>query len=155
MVWIFPPLLQQHGQPADFLSYRRCCTNLPFIYEARHDRINQFGGTWPRISVPSSSRARRSHGGRKFTVLRAADADGLVRSDTLDWAPRPGFLPADTRFNVQVFQRTYFSHDPNMIADHRENGYTLYLDGKITDSLQAQALLISSFIGPTGCSGPS
>ena len=122
----------------------------PFIYEARHDRINQFGGTLAKDfgSVVLKGEAVYT-AGRKFTVLRAADADGLVRSDTLDWALGLDFtLPADTRFNVQVFQRTYFSHDPNMIADHRENGYTLYLDGKITDSLQAQALLISSFNRP-------
>jgi len=118
-----------------------------FIYEARHDRIHQFGGTLAKDfgAVVLKGEAVYTRG-RQFTVLRLADADGVVPQNTLDWALGLDFsLPAETRFNAQVFQRTYFSHDPDLFADKQENGYSLLLSHKLTDKLEAQALLISSF----------
>jgi len=72
-----------------------------------------------------------------------------VRQNTLDWAAGLDFtLPAETRLNVQVFQRVYFDHDQDTIPDHRENGYSLYLNGKLTERLEAQATFIASFNRP-------
>ena len=116
------------------------------IYEARHDRIQQYGGTLSKDfgSVVLKGEGVYTHG-RHFAVTRSSDADGVVAQNTLDWALGLDFtLPADTRFNVQVFQRAFFSYDSNLISDEQENGYSLLLSHKLTDKLEAQALWISS-----------
>ena len=78
-------------------------------------------------------------------MLRFNDADGVVPQDTLDWALGLDFtLPAETRFNVQFFQRATFGHDPDTIPKKFENGYTLYLNSKLTEKLEAQAMWINS-----------
>lgn len=130
--------------------YRQFVAPATFVFEARHDRINQWGGTIAKDfgSVVFKSEAVYTQG-RRFTVLRLSDIDGVVPQDTLDWAAGLDFaLPADTRFNVQIFQRVFFAHDQDIIPDRRENGYTLYLNGKLIDKLEAQALFISSFNRP-------
>jgi hypothetical protein len=117
-----------------------------FIYEARHDRIHQYGGTLAKDfgSVVLKGEAVYTRG-RKFNVLRLSDADGVVPQNTLDWALGLDFtLPADTRLNVQVFERDYFSHDPDLISDKRESGYSLLINHKLTDRLEAQAMWIAS-----------
>ena len=116
------------------------------IYEARHDRIDQVGGT---LAKDFGSFVLKGEGvythGRQVTVLRFNDADGVVPQDTLDWALGLDFtLPAETRFNVQFFQRATFGHDPDTIPKKFENGYTLYLNSKLTEKLEAQAMWINS-----------
>ena len=117
-----------------------------YIYEARHDRIHQYGGTLAKdfgdVVLKSEMVYTR---GRQFTVLRETDSNGVVPQNTMDWALGFDFsLPADTRFNAQVFQRQYFSYDPDLIADKRENGVSLLLNRKFGDKIEAQALWISS-----------
>ena len=129
-------------------TYYRDAASQPgtFIYEARHDRINQYGGTLAKDfgNVVLKGEAVYTRG-RQFTVTRISDPNGVVRQDTLDWALGLDFtLPADTRFNVQVFQRTHFDYDPDLIADKHENGYSLLLNHKLSDKLEAQALWIAS-----------
>ena len=129
-------------------TFYRDATTLPgtFIYEARHERINQFGSTLAKDfgSFVLKGEAVYTRG-RKFSVLRLADADGLAPQNTLDWALGFDFtLPADTRFNVQVFQRDYFNHDPDLISDKQESGYSLLLNHKLNDKLEVQAMFISS-----------
>lgn len=116
------------------------------VYQARHDRISQLGGTLAKDFGDVVLKAEAVYTrGRKFTVLRLSDADGVVSQDTLDWAAALEYtLPSDTRLNLQVFQRVYFSHDRDTIPAKYENGYSLYLSGKLTDKLEAQAMLISS-----------
>jgi hypothetical protein len=115
-------------------------------FEPRHDRITQVGGT---LAKDFGSVVLKGEGvytrGRKFGVLDIADADGLVAQNTLDWAAGLDFtLPADTRFNVQLFQRVFFDHDPGIIPEQRENGYSLYLNKKLGSKWEAQATFISS-----------
>lgn len=130
-------------------TFYRDAVSLPgtYIYQAKHDRIEQYGGTLAKDfdSFVLKGETVYTHG-RQFAVLRASDANGLVPQNTLDWALGLDFsLPADTRFNVQIFQRTYFDHDPDLIADKQENGYSLLLNHKLSERLEAQALWISSF----------
>ena len=81
----------------------------------------------------------------QISVYREADGNGLARQNTLDWALGLDFtLPADTRLNMQVYQRTFFDHDPDLISDKHENGYSLLLNHKFTDALEAQATWIAS-----------
>lgn len=116
------------------------------IYEARHDRIDQAGGTLAKDfgSIVLKAEAVYTHG-RRFTVLRMSDADGVVPQNTLDWAVGLDFnLPVDTRLNVQLFQRAFFDHDPDLLADQHENGYSLLLNHKFTDKLEGQVTWIAS-----------
>jgi len=117
-----------------------------FVYQARHDRIHQYGGT---LSKDFGDIVFKAEGvytrGRSFTTLDFADTDGVVRQNTLDWAAGLDFtLPAETRFNAQVFQRQFINHDPNIISDKHENGYSLLLNNKYFANWEAQALFISS-----------
>lgn len=117
-----------------------------FIFEPRHERISQVGGTLAKDfgSVVLKGEVVYTRG-RQFTVLRLTDDDGLVQKNSLDWAVGLDFsLPAETRFNVQLFQRAFSAHDPDMIPKKRESGYSLYLTSKLSDRVEAHALLISS-----------
>ena len=83
-------------------------------FEARHERIAQTGGTVAKDfgSVVLKGEAVYTRG-RKFGILTLTDPDGLAAQNTLDWAAGLDFtLPADTRFNVQLFQRVFFDHHP-------------------------------------------
>lgn len=115
-------------------------------FEPRHERISQTGGTLAKDfgSMVVKGEAVYTRG-RKFGVLDIADADGLVAQNTLDWAAGLDFtLPADTRFNVQLFQRIFYDHDARIIPEKRENGYSLYLNKKLGSKWEAQATFISS-----------
>lgn len=129
-------------------TFYRDLTTLPgtTIYQARHDRINQFGGTLAKDFGSVVLKGETVYtSGRSFAVNNLTSADGLVRQNTLDWALGLDFsLPEDTRFNVQVFQRVFYDHDPDLVDDAQENGYSLLLNHKFTDRLEAQATWISS-----------
>jgi hypothetical protein len=116
------------------------------IYEPRHDRINQLGAT---VAKDIDGIVLKGEGvytrGRRFAVISPLDADGVSAQNTLDWALGMDFtLPADTRLNLQLFQRVFFDHDPGIIPERRENGYSLYLNKKIGSQWEAQATFISS-----------
>lgn len=116
-------------------------------YEARHDRISQFGGT---LAKDFGSVVTKAEGvytkGRGLTVLRLADADGLARQNTFDWALGLDFaLPAETRLNVQFFQSLITSErDPDLIQDKRENGYSVLVNGKLSPRFEAEVLWVAS-----------
>lgn len=116
------------------------------VYEARHDRIEQLGGTLAKDlgSVVLKGEAVYTQG-RHATVLRFTDADGVVPQNTLDWALGLDFmLPHETRFNVQFYQRATFAHDPDTVPKKFENGYSLYVNSKLADNLEAQLLWLTS-----------
>ena len=130
-------------------TFYRDAVSLPgtFIYEARHDRINQFGATVTKdfgfVMLKGETVYTR---GRQFPVLRLADANGVAPQNTLDWAVGFDFtLPAETRLNAQVFQRDFFSYDSDLLSDKHETGYSLLLNHKFSDKLEAQVIWISSF----------
>ncbi len=117
-----------------------------FVYEARHDRIDQIGGTFAKDfgSFVLKGEGVYTHG-RQFNVTSVTDTDGVVPQNTLDWVAGLDFpLPADTRFNVQFYQRAFFNHNPNIIPSKHENGFSLLLNGKLTNHIEAQALWIAS-----------
>ncbi|HXE41205.1 MAG TPA: DUF1302 family protein [Azonexus sp.] len=117
-----------------------------FVFQARHDRIHQFGSTLAKDLGDIVLKAEAVYTrGRNFTVLNAMDTDGVAPQNTLDWAAGLDFtLPAETRLNVQVFQRQFFSYNQDIISDRRENGYSLLLNNKFFTNWEAQALFISS-----------
>jgi len=116
------------------------------VYQARHDRINQVGGTLAKDfgDVVLKGEAVYTRG-RSFTTLNAMDSDGVTPQNTIDWAAGLDFtLPAESRLNVQIFQRQYFNYDSDIISDKRENGYSLLFNTKIFNNWEAQATFISS-----------
>ena len=121
-----------------------------FIYEARHDRIHQYGGTLAKDFGDIVWKAEGVYTrGRSFTALNAMDSDGVVRQNTIDWATGLDFtLPAESRLNVQVFQRQHLGFNEDIISDKRENGYSLLLNTKVVTNWEAQALFISSLNRP-------
>lgn len=117
------------------------------IYEARHDRISQVGGTLAKdfgsMVLKSEMVATR---GRRLSVLRLGEPDGVVRQNTFDWVVGLDVpLPAEARFNAQVFQSIITNHDPDVIPRKVESGYSLLLNGKLLPQLEAEVLWVASF----------
>ncbi|KAB2926238.1 MAG: hypothetical protein F9K30_06670 [Dechloromonas sp.] len=126
--------------------YRTPITGPTITYEPRHDRIHQLGGTLTKDFGDVVLKAETVYTrGRSFTVLDLTDADGVARQNTLDWAAGLDFtLGTDTRLNLQFFQRHYFNHNPDLIADKSENGYSILVNSKFLSNWEAQALFIAS-----------
>jgi hypothetical protein len=116
------------------------------VYQARHDRIHQYGGTLSKDFGDMVLKAESVYTtGRSFSVMDFADSDGVIRQNTLDWAVGLDFtLPADSRFNAQLFQRRYSNYNATQIPDKEENGYSLLLNTKFINNWEAQAIFISS-----------
>jgi hypothetical protein len=117
-----------------------------FVYRARHDRIDQWGGTVAKDLGPAVFKAETVFTrGRGYNVLRLDDDDGVVRQKTLDIVGGLDFpLPEDGRLNLQLFDRVFFDHDPDIIPKRHEAGYSILLNGKPTDRLEAELLYIAS-----------
>lgn len=127
--------------------YRQTVDAATVAYEARHERINQFGGT---VAKDFGSVVLKGEGvytrGRQFYVSTPGDSDGVVRQNTIDWALGLDFaLPAETRLNAQLFQRAFLNYDPDLLSDKQENGYSLLLNHKFADKVEAQLTWIASF----------
>jgi hypothetical protein len=129
--------------------YRQVVTvpTAELIYQARHDRISQTGGTLAKAFGTAVLKAEAVYTtGRRQTVLRLSDVDGVVPQNTLDWALGVDVtLPADTRLNLQYFQSMITNHDRDVIPQKRENGYSLLLNRKLTPRLEAEVLWVASF----------
>jgi len=117
------------------------------IYEARHDRISQVGGTLAKdfgsMVLKTEMVATR---GRRLGVLRLNEPDGVVRQNTFDWVVGLDVpLPSDARFNAQLFQSVITNHDSDVIPKKIESGYSLLFNGKLQPRLEAEALWVASF----------
>lgn len=117
------------------------------IYTPRHDTINQTGGTMSKdLGETGILKAEMVFtSGRSFNVTNFSTPNGLVRKDTLDYAVGLDYsLPADTRLNLQLFQRVYFSHDRDMLQEQFETGVTALYNRKLTGRLEGEVLVIQS-----------
>lgn len=117
-----------------------------YKYQLRHERIRQAGGTVAKDMGGFVLKAEAIYtGGRRYNVTDATDLDGVVKQNTLDWVVGLDFNPGtDTRLNTQFFQRIYFDHNPNIIPDREENGFSLLVNHKFSDDLEAEALVVRS-----------
>lgn len=116
------------------------------VYEPRHDRIWQVGGTVAKDlgSVVLKSEAVYTHG-RHFEVTDPSSADGAVQQNTLDYLVGLDFiLPLDGRLNLQGFQRVYFGHDEDILFDQFETGFSVLVSAKVLPKLEPQLLYIQS-----------
>jgi len=128
--------------------YRQIVTspNPAFLYQARHDRIDQVGATLAKDLGPAVFKAEAVYAsGRNYMVLRTDDEDGVVKQNTLDLVGGLDFaLPSDTRLNVQLFERAFFNHDPDILFKRHEPGASLLLNHKFGERLEAEVLYITS-----------
>jgi hypothetical protein len=119
-----------------------------FLFQARHDRIQQFGATLAKDvgAAVFKAEAVYTHG-RSYNVQRLDDDDGVVAQNTLDVVGGLDFtLPSDTRLNVQLFDRVYFNHDPDIVQKAHEPGASLLVNHKLGSRLEAEVLWIMSLI---------
>src|SRR5205823_1978842 len=95
------------------------------VFTPRHDRIWQTGGTLAKDLGSVVGKAELIYtGGRKYSVTRLAEPEGVVAQKTLDYVLGLDFtLPAETRLNVQYFERVFLEHDPDLLQDRREGGF--------------------------------
>lgn len=117
-----------------------------FLYQARHDRIDQWGGTVAKDFESMVFKAETVYtSGRGYNVTRLDDDDGVVTQNTLDIVGGLDFnLPSDTRINLQLFARTFFNHDPDIIPKRHETGFSVLLNRKLSDRFEAEMLYIAS-----------
>ena len=118
-----------------------------FLYQPRHDKIDQFGGTVSKDLGSAVFKAEAVYTtGRKFNVTRVAQPNGLVKQDIVDYALGLDFpLPRDARLNVQFFQRAHLDHDPDTLQRKYESGASVLVDTiKLAPNLEARMLLVHS-----------
>lgn len=116
------------------------------VYEARHDRITQWGGTLAKDFGGWVLKAEAVYTeGRRQTVLRLTDADGVVPQNTFDWIVGIEYpLSEEGRFNLQLFQSIITRRDPDVIPDRYESGYSLLLNRKLSPRWEGELLWIAS-----------
>jgi hypothetical protein len=133
-----------HSLDASSTFYRVSAPTEPLVFQPRHDNIDQAGATVTKDFGSVVFKGELVYtDGRRFNVTRPTAVNGLVRQNTLDYALGLDFsLPAETRLNVQFFQRIFFEHDPDIFSKGVENGASVLLSGKLWQKLEAQALLI-------------
>jgi hypothetical protein len=130
-------------------TFYRTIVSVPeptFVYTARHDRIDQWGGTIAKDFGPSVFKAEAVFTrGRKYNVLRLSDEDGVVPQNTVDLVGGLDFtLPSDSRLNIQLIERVYFNHDPDTIFKRSEPGFSVLVNRKFSDRLEAEMLYVAS-----------
>ena len=119
----------------------------PFVFQAQHDKINQYGGTVSKDLGNTVLKGELVYTqGRQYnTTTRLTQPNGLVKQNTLDYALGLDFtFGADTRLNLQVFQRVFFAHDPDIIPDRYESGASIFLSTKFARNVEAQTLMVHS-----------
>jgi hypothetical protein len=123
-----------------------------FLYQARHDKINQVGATVSKDLGSTVLKAEAVYtDGRQFNVTRLTQPNGLVEQDTLDYAIGLDFnLPADARLNVQLFQRVFFDHDPDTLLRKYPTGFSVLVDTiKLATNVEGRVLVAHSLNGPS------
>ncbi len=118
-----------------------------FLYQARHDKIDQIGGTVSKDIGGTIFKGEAVYTtGRKFNVTRIDQPDGLVKQDTVDYALGLDFsLPKEARLNVQFFQRVFLEHDPDTLQRKFESVLSVLIDAvKLGSNLEGRLLLAHS-----------
>jgi hypothetical protein len=123
----------------------------PFVFRPRHDRIWQAGGTVSKdlgeVVLRGEAVYTNGHG---HAVADLTATESVVKRSTLDYivsldVSLPS-MPADTRLNVQGFQRVYFDGGGGDLAI-RDDGFgaSVLLSTKLTSAFEPQILWIQNF----------
>jgi hypothetical protein len=119
----------------------------PNVYQPRHDRIWQLGGSLAKDLGPAVLKAEAvyTHGRRFNLQTNLVDVDGVVKLPMLDWAVGLDFNPdTDTRMNVQFVQSVIFDHDADILPDRVENGMSFLVSRALSSQWRAELLVLSS-----------
>jgi hypothetical protein len=116
------------------------------VFEPRHDRIWQTGGTLSKDFGRFVLKAEAVYSsGRTFEVTTPTHRNGVVEQRTVDAILGLDFtLPAQGRLNLQAFQRTFLDHDEDIVFDEFEAGVTLLVGAKVTPKIAPELLVIQS-----------
>lgn len=130
------------AQPTYFRQVANLGGTPTLVYTPDHRRIDQVGATLSKDFAPVVLRAEAVYThGRAFPVARLGDTDGVVQQDFLDYAVGLDYAGlAETRLNLQLFQRWFPDHDPDIAYKVLESGLTLFaattfLEGHIEPQL--------------------
>jgi hypothetical protein len=119
-----------------------------FVFQPRYDRIWQTGGTVSKDfgDFVMRGEAVYSHG-QGYSVADLSAAQSVVTRSTLDYIISAEFsLPADTRLNIQGFQRTFFGGGGGDLAIKTDGvGASVFVSTKMTRALEPQLLWIQYF----------
>ncbi|MDB5816009.1 MAG: hypothetical protein JWN23_3126 [Rhodocyclales bacterium] len=126
------------------------------LYTPVHDRIRQAGATvskdvdgliWKAEMVATS--------GRRYTVTRLDDSDGLLPSSSLDTALGVDYNPwSDLRLNFQVVGRSLSHHDASMLVDKNEFAGSILANWKVNSTWETEVLWVKSFNRSEGWISP-
>ena len=123
----------------------------PFVFRPRHDRIWQAGGTVSKDFGEVVLRGEAVYArGQGHAVADLTATQSVVKRSTLDYIVSLEFslpsMPADTRLNVQGFQRVYFNGDADDLAIKDDGfGASILLSTKLTSAFEPQILWIQNF----------
>lgn len=117
-----------------------------FLYQPRHERITQFGGTVSKDLGPAVLKSEVIYTRSKaFSVQGVADVDGIAKLNLIDYLVGLDFgLGADSRLNVYLFQRHFTDYREGIVPDRTESGFTMLLSHQLTSTFELQALFIKS-----------
>jgi len=132
-------------------TFYRTIVNDPqptFVYQARHDRVNQGGFTLAKDFGFTVLKAETVYTqGRKYNVSVLSALDGLVSQNTIDSVVSLEFnvpVLTDSRVNLQGVQRIYLNHDSDISAKKYENGYSIYASTQLGRGWEGTVLWGSS-----------
>lgn len=119
----------------------------PTLYQPIHERIYQWGATLGKDLGPMVLKAEAVYTMDKlFNVSRPTDSDGLVKQELLDYIVGLEWsFPEETRFNMQLYQRWFPNHDPDIGPESTESGFSLlYSTQAWHPRLESEMLFIRS-----------
>lgn len=116
------------------------------VYTPRHDRIWQVGSTVGKDLGATVAKAEVIYtSGRRYNVTRLLEPGGVVPQSTVDYIVGFDFtLPRDARLNLQYFDRIFADHDPDLVQDRRESGFSVLLAGKFGAVIEPELMIIRS-----------
>jgi hypothetical protein len=120
----------------------------PPVFQPRYDRIWQAGATVSKDFDDFVMRGEAVYtAGQGFSVVDLSAAQSVVTRPTLDYILSFDFaLPADTRLNVQGFQRVFFDGGASDLALKSDGfGASVLLSTKWTNAFEPQILWIQNF----------
>lgn len=126
------------------------------VYTPVHDRIRQIGGT---LAKDFSGMVFKTElvwtGGRRYSLTRLDDDDGLLAAHSLDLALGLDTQPVrDLRVNYQLFGKRLSEHDASMLNDQLETGGSVMLSYSFNRNLESQVLWVTSFNRSEGWFNP-